>query len=86
VVIVWLLVYKARHKFTDDDVRKPRQDSLARSRHVVSGKVQENLAPLFPEFLAHFNPRDARFLGTPSTSLSSTVWTKARYAASCSWR
>jgi predicted Holliday junction resolvase-like endonuclease len=31
----------------------------------VSGKVQEHLAPFFPEFIAQFNPRDARFLGMP---------------------
>jgi predicted Holliday junction resolvase-like endonuclease len=27
--------------------------------------VQEHLAPLFPQFLSQFNPKDARFLGTP---------------------
>jgi predicted Holliday junction resolvase-like endonuclease len=27
--------------------------------------VQEHLAPLFPEFLNQFNPKDTRFLGTP---------------------
>src|SRR5262249_59485580 len=36
-----------------------------RSRSVLSGKVQEQLAPLFPEFFAQFNPCDARFLGSP---------------------
>ena len=28
-------------------------------------EVQEHLAPLFPAFLSQFNPKDARFLGTP---------------------
>ncbi|MGH3003840.1 MAG: Holliday junction resolvase-like protein [Gaiellaceae bacterium] len=28
-----------------------RKDSLTRGRHVVSGKVQEHLAPLFTEFI-----------------------------------
>ena len=32
---------------------------------MISGKVQEHLAPLFPEFIAQFNPKDARFLGSP---------------------
>lgn len=27
--------------------------------------MQEYLAPLLPEFVSRFNPRDARFLGTP---------------------
>jgi predicted Holliday junction resolvase-like endonuclease len=65
VVIAWLLVYRARHPHTRDDLEKARHDSVARSRSVVSGKVQEHLVPLFPEFLRQFNPRDARFLGTP---------------------
>ena len=65
VVIAWLLVHKARHPFTTDDVAKARKDSIARSLSVVSGKVGEQLAPLFPEFLANFNPKDARFLGSP---------------------
>lgn len=65
VIIAWLLVYRVRHKYTDDDLTKARQDSISRSRSVVSGKVQEHLAPLFPEFISQFNPRDARFLGTP---------------------
>lgn len=65
VVIAWLLFYQARHKHTDADLTRARQDSIMRSRSVVSGKVQEHLAPLFPEFISQFNPKDARFLGTP---------------------
>ncbi len=65
LVIAWLLVYRARHKYTDADLVEARKDSITRSRSVVSGKVQEHLAPLFPEFLSQFNPRDARFIGTP---------------------
>jgi predicted Holliday junction resolvase-like endonuclease len=65
VIIGWLLVYKVRHPHTDVDLEKARLDSVTRSRSVVSGKVQEHLAPLFPEFLSQFNPRDARFIGSP---------------------
>jgi predicted Holliday junction resolvase-like endonuclease len=61
----WLYAYKLRHPYTKDDLVKARRDSVDRSRSVVSGKVQEHLAPLFPEFLSQFNPKDARFLGTP---------------------
>jgi predicted Holliday junction resolvase-like endonuclease len=68
-VIAWLLVqhavYRARHKWSDADIEAARHDSVTRSRSVVSGKVQEHLAPLCPEFLDQFNPKDARFLGTP---------------------
>jgi predicted Holliday junction resolvase-like endonuclease len=57
--------YQAHHKYTEADLKSARADSLLRSRSVVSGKVQEHLAPLFPEFISQFNPRDAIFLGTP---------------------
>ena len=65
VAVVWLYAYKLRHPHTKDDLVKARRDSIDRSRSVVSGKVQEHLAPLFPEFISQFNPKDARFLGTP---------------------
>ncbi len=57
--------YKQRFRWTDDDLLDARRDSVARSHSTVSGKVQEHLAPLFPQFCAEFNPRDARFLGSP---------------------
>jgi predicted Holliday junction resolvase-like endonuclease len=57
--------YRASHKYTDADLKSARDDSVSRSRSVVSGRVQEHLAPLFPEFISQFNPRDAIFLGTP---------------------
>lgn len=65
LVIAWLLVQRARYTYTESDLKKARADAIARSRSVVSGKVQEGLVSLFPEFIAEFNPRDARFLGTP---------------------
>jgi predicted Holliday junction resolvase-like endonuclease len=63
--VAWLYAYKLRHPHTKADLVTARRDSVDRSRSVVSGKVQEHLAPLFPQFLSQFNPKDARFLGTP---------------------
>jgi predicted Holliday junction resolvase-like endonuclease len=40
-----------------------REDTLRRSQSVVAGKATEHLAPLLPGF--DFDPRDARFLGSP---------------------
>src|SRR3989449_3768438 len=40
-----------------------RQDAIQRSHAVTVGKVHEQLIPYLPDF--HFNPKDARFLGTP---------------------
>jgi predicted Holliday junction resolvase-like endonuclease len=65
VAVGWLYAYKLRHPHTKADLVKARRDSVDRSRSVVSGKVQEHLAPLFPAFLSQFNRKDARFLGTP---------------------
>ena len=61
----WLYAYKLRHPFTKDDLATARRESIDKSRSVVSGKVQEHLAPLFPAFLSQFKPKDARFLGSP---------------------
>jgi predicted Holliday junction resolvase-like endonuclease len=35
------------------------------SRAVLKGKIAEQLAPLLPDFLAKYNPADARFIGSP---------------------
>jgi predicted Holliday junction resolvase-like endonuclease len=40
-----------------------RKDAVRRSSAVVSGKVSEHLAPYMGAF--PYNPKDARFLGTP---------------------
>src|SRR5256886_15678212 len=55
------LVYfqKWRARYTD----AIRQDAIQRSHAVTVGKVHEQLIPYLPDF--HFNPKDARFLGTP---------------------
>ncbi|OLB08699.1 MAG: hypothetical protein AUH06_01715 [Gemmatimonadetes bacterium 13_2_20CM_69_27] len=55
------LVYfqRWRARYTD----AIRQDAIQRSHAVTVGKVHEQLIPYLPEF--QFNPKDARFLGTP---------------------
>jgi predicted Holliday junction resolvase-like endonuclease len=69
VAIGWLLVrytaYRARFKFTDADIKASRKDNSSRSRSVLSGQVQEQLAPFLPELLAQFNPCDVRHVGPP---------------------
>jgi predicted Holliday junction resolvase-like endonuclease len=44
-------------------LREARRDAVRRSTAVVSGKVCEHLAPYRGAF--PWNPRDARFLGSP---------------------
>lgn len=40
-----------------------RQDAIQKSKAVTLGKVTEQFIPYFPNF--HYNPKDARFLGSP---------------------
>ena len=54
---VYFLIWKARH------TGAIRQDAVARSQAVTVGKVTEQLLPYLPGF--RFNPKDARFLGSP---------------------
>lgn len=63
LAIAYLLADRARHPFSQRDVQLARGESVAHSHAAVSGKVQEQLTSLFPGF--RFNPRDARFLGSP---------------------
>lgn len=54
---VYFLIWKARH------TGAIRQDAVQRSQAVTVGKVSEQLLPYLPGF--RFNPKDARFLGSP---------------------
>jgi predicted Holliday junction resolvase-like endonuclease len=51
------MIWRLRH------TRAIRQDAVQRSLAVTTGKVVEQLVPYLPDF--RFNPKDARFLGTP---------------------
>lgn len=57
VAAVYVLWWKARY------TRALRRDAVARSEAVTTGKISEQLLPFLPDF--PFNPRDARFLGSP---------------------
>jgi len=54
VYIVW---WKARY------TKAVRENAVLRSHAVITGRVSEQLSPILPGF--PFNPRDARFLGSP---------------------
>ncbi len=51
------LLWKAHY------TKRIRQDAVARSQATIAGQVHEQLLPYFPDF--PFNPKDARFLGSP---------------------
>ena len=57
VALLYVQVWKTRY------TQAIRQDAVQRSQAVTSGKVHEQLVPYLPEF--GFNPKDARFLGSP---------------------
>jgi len=57
VALLYIQQWKARY------TQVIRQDAVQRSQAVTSGNVHEQLVPYLPEF--GFNPKDARFLGSP---------------------
>src|SRR5262245_49905905 len=57
LAFAYFQIWKVRY------TRGVRQDAVLRSQAVTSGKVFEQIVPHLPEF--SFNPRDARFLGSP---------------------
>ena len=57
VALLYIQQWKARY------TQVIRQDAVQRSQAVTTGKVHEQLVPYLPEF--GFNPKDARFLGSP---------------------
>ncbi len=54
---LYFLLWRARY------LRHIRADAVQRSHAVIAGRVTEQLLPYFPGF--PFNPKDARFLGSP---------------------
>ena len=48
-----------------EEEAKIRQDAINRSYSVNLGKITEHLVPFHANFLAQFNPKDARFIGSP---------------------
>jgi predicted Holliday junction resolvase-like endonuclease len=58
-VAVWVYVLLWKVGYT----RRVRDDAVLRSQAVTAGKVHEQLLPYLPAF--PFDPRDARFLGSP---------------------
>jgi len=76
LVIVGLLValiratqrfsdYRVAHPHTDAALKAAKSQAVTGSRASLTGKAAEQLAFWLPEFCAEFNPRDARFLGSP---------------------
>jgi predicted Holliday junction resolvase-like endonuclease len=60
LLLAWayILVWKVRY------TAGVRGDAVLRSQAVTTGKVQEQLLPYFPDF--PYNPKDVRFLGSPT--------------------
>jgi predicted Holliday junction resolvase-like endonuclease len=55
--ILYFLIWRARY------IRQIRVEAVQKSQAVIAGRVTEQLLPYFPGF--PFNPKDARFLGSP---------------------
>lgn len=58
--------YKAEYELVvQERIRKEREDALDRSRATLKGRIAEQMTPLLPEFIAKYEPADARFVGSP---------------------
>lgn len=55
--VLYFLLWRARY------LRRIRLEAVQKSQAVIAGKVYEQMLPYFPGF--PFNPKDARFLGSP---------------------
>lgn len=67
VVLLAAIFYLAFHlrfeRWKRDHTKEARRDAVQRSQAVTLGKVYEHLIPYLPDF--RWNPKDARFIGTP---------------------
>jgi predicted Holliday junction resolvase-like endonuclease len=61
----WLYLRGRLEAWKAEFEQEIRKDAIARSGQVTLGKVTEHFAPYFADFVSKYNPRDARFLGTP---------------------
>lgn len=52
-------------KWKIENESKIREDAIKRSYSVNLGKITEHLIPFHEVFLSQFNPKDARFIGSP---------------------
>jgi len=60
----WREAEKARlEMWLSEETEKIRQEAVTKSRRVVIGQAIEQVIPYFPEFT--YNPKEARFLGSP---------------------
>jgi predicted Holliday junction resolvase-like endonuclease len=58
--------YKAEYELiVQDRIKQERDDALERSRATLKGRIAEQMTPLLPEFIAKYEPSDARFIGNP---------------------
>ena len=58
--------YVAEHEIeVKQRIEDGRKESVDSSRASLKGKIGEQMAPLLPEFIANYEPADARFIGTP---------------------
>jgi predicted Holliday junction resolvase-like endonuclease len=65
VLITWIYFRTKFISWVNDHESAIREDARRKSRSTIIGQVTEQLIPFLPEFLAKYNPKDTRFLGSP---------------------
>ena len=62
--IGWIAYIRRRpYEYTKEEVEKIVDDRLDLSRNILKGDIGEHIAPHMKEFMAKYDPQDARFLG-----------------------
>lgn len=59
--VLWLR--KLPYSYTKEDLEEIVDERLEQQRYTVKGAIGEQIAPHMKEFLAKYEPADARFLG-----------------------
>ena len=69
ILVTFLIRLRKTHendiRKMEQSIGKEREDAKESSRHILKGKIGEQMSPLFPEFYSKYEPSDARFLGSP---------------------
>ena len=61
--VLYFVFWLRFERWKRDHSQAVRRDAVQRSQAVTLGKVYEHLIPYLPDF--RWNPKDARFIGTP---------------------
>jgi predicted Holliday junction resolvase-like endonuclease len=63
IILLAVFIRRLPFKYTKEQLEEVVDQRLAHQLHIVKGYIGEQLAPHMKEFVAKYDPADARFLG-----------------------